>query len=92
MALAGGMREWLCGEARSGTAASASVLLASSVAGFLLLAAPWQRADLEHLNPALALALVALAALAGPRGDRRSAALRAAGAALFAAVALAQLS
>ena len=50
-----------------GAASSASALLASSVAGFLLLAAPWQRADLEHLNPALALALVALAALAGPR-------------------------
>ncbi|MBK9064717.1 MAG: hypothetical protein IPL89_16230 [Acidobacteria bacterium] len=71
-----------------GTAASASVLLASSVAGFLLLAAPWQRADLEHLNPALALALVALAALAGPREGIAAPRLRAAGAALFAAVAL----
>ena len=34
----------------------------------LLLAAPFQRADLEHLNPAIALALVALAAL--PRSGR----------------------
>ncbi|MEO8054660.1 MAG: glycosyltransferase family 39 protein [Acidobacteriota bacterium] len=50
-----------------GAASCASALLASSVAGLLLLAAPWQRADLEHLNPALALALVVLAALVGPR-------------------------
>ena len=72
-----------------GTAASASVLLASSVAGLLLLSAPWQRADLEHLNPALALALVALAAVAGPREATGSPRLLAAiAAAAFGAVAL----
>lgn len=52
-----------------GAAAPTSpVVLASSVACLLLLAAPYQRADLEHLSPALALSLVALACAAAPRG------------------------
>lgn len=59
------------------TAADAPpAVLASSVACLFLLTAPFQRADLEHLNPALALAVVALAAVAAPRGQAlRSAAL-----------------
>jgi hypothetical protein len=69
-----------------GAASSASALLASSVAALLLLAASWQRADLEHLNPALALAVVALVALAGPRDSRGAPYLRAVSAGLFAAV------
>jgi hypothetical protein len=43
--------------------------LASSVACLFLLAAPVQRADLEHLNPAMGLALIALAAVTAPRGS-----------------------
>lgn len=83
-ALAAAVAGFACGgrlfrRGADGTADSASALLGSSVAGFLLLAAPWQRADLEHLNPALALALVLLAALAGPREPIGAPRLRAAG-------------
>jgi len=67
---------------------SAVALLAPSIAGLLLLAAPYRRADLEHLNPALALELVAMVALAGPRDSSSAPRLRAVGAALFAAVGL----
>ena len=49
-----------------GRAAKSSAVLASSVACLFLLAAPFRRADLEHLNPALAFALVAFAALPVP--------------------------
>jgi hypothetical protein len=75
---------------REGNAAAplAPVLRASSLACLFLLAGPFQRADLEHLNPALALALVALAALAGPLGGPAMPRVRLAGIAALAALAL----
>lgn len=57
-------------------ACSWSVPLASSLACLFLLAAPYQRADLEHLNPALALSLVALAGVTAPRGQDRASGAR----------------
>ena len=62
----------LAGLRREDAPLASPVPLAASLACVLLLAAPFQRADLEHLNPALALALVVLATTAAPLEPARA--------------------
>jgi len=62
----GGWLVWRRSEGAGRESDSLPALFASSMACLLLLAAPFQRADLEHLNAATALALVVLPALPAP--------------------------
>ncbi len=91
-ALVVGGAAWRRGPDRARPAA----LLSAGLAALLLLAGGCVRADLEHLNSAVALALVGLVILAASRGEdpdsRAGAAGRASAAAVLAAVALLSLA